>query len=51
MSTKLPSDEITPEHVFLNRRRCLQAAAIGGSLPISLAADRNFNPIDIDVVL
>lgn len=44
-------DEITPEHLFWNRRRWIQAAALAGSLPVSFGAYRLFNPIDIDVVL
>ncbi len=45
------NDSITPEHLFMNRRRWLQAAALGVSLPASFAAYRRFNPVDIDVVL
>lgn len=45
------NDSITPEHVVMNRRRWLQAAALGVSLPASFAAYRRFNPVDIDVVL
>ena len=44
------NDSITPEHLFMNRRRWLQAAALGVSLPASFAAYRRFNPDDIDVV-
>jgi sulfoxide reductase catalytic subunit YedY len=44
------NDKITPEHLFWNRRRWLQAATLIGSMPASFAAYRLFNPIDIDVV-
>ncbi len=45
------NDEITPEYLFLNRRRWLQTASIAGSVPVSSAVYRYFNPVDLDVVL
>jgi sulfoxide reductase catalytic subunit YedY len=47
----MPKDEITPEHLFWNRRRWIQSVALAGSLPVTYAAYRQFNPVDIDVVL
>jgi methionine sulfoxide reductase catalytic subunit len=42
-------DEITPRHLFQNRRRWIRAAAISLSLPVTAIAYRRYNPVIVDV--
>lgn len=43
------TDEITPRHVFINRRRWMRAAALATSIPATAATYRFFHPVDSDV--
>ena len=44
-------DEVTPPRLFFNRRKWIQAAALGGSVSATVAAYRLMKPIDSDVTM
>lgn len=44
MSEKIPSSEITPEHVYLNRRNFIKAGVFAGTSLATAVAYRFFNP-------
>ncbi len=46
----MSDDEVTEPHLFLNRRKWMRAAALGGSVATTCAAYRFMKPIDLDVV-
>ena len=53
MSKKLPekvnADEVTPEHIYLNRRNFIRAGIAAGSIAATTLAYRSFNPAPVTV--